>query len=225
LKPDDIKNVLDLHAKWVRGEPGGVRAYLRGADLRGAILSGSNLRGTSLIDVNLSGADLSDADLRDANLSDAGLRGAILSGAILSSADLRGAILSGAILSSADLRGAILIDADLCGADLRGAILIDADLCGADLIDADLNGARIGVWTVADGIVATWSGRYWSMTFPTAEGRVLRYGCEKRILTDWDGNHEALAKKHEPNEWKPYAAETEALVALCRALDVGEGGA
>ena len=48
----NIKEILDLHGKWLRGEEGGVQANLRGANLRGADLSDANLRG----------ADLSDAD-------------------------------------------------------------------------------------------------------------------------------------------------------------------
>ena len=47
----DIELILEKHAKWARGEDGGERADLCGADLRGA--------------------DLCDADLRDADLCDA----------------------------------------------------------------------------------------------------------------------------------------------------------
>ena len=49
----EIKQVLDLHKKWLNNEQGGERANLRRA--------------------NLSGADLSEADLRRANLSEADL--------------------------------------------------------------------------------------------------------------------------------------------------------
>ena len=89
----DLKQILELHKKWLNNEDGGKRADLSGADLRRA--------------------DLRDADLRDADLSGADLSGADLSGAYLSGADLSGADLSGAYLSGADLRGA-----DLRGADL-----------------------------------------------------------------------------------------------------------
>ena len=67
----DLKQILELHKKWLDNEAGGKRADLSGADLRGAYLSGANL---------------SYADLRGA-----GLRGAYLRGANLSGADLRGA--------------------------------------------------------------------------------------------------------------------------------------
>ena len=101
MKNDDLKVVLEAHAKWVRGETGGIRA-------------------------DLSGANLSDADLSCAYLSCA-----YLSGAYLSCADLSGADLGGANLSGANLGGADLSRADLSGANLRGANLSGADLSGA----------------------------------------------------------------------------------------------
>ena len=72
MTSEEIKEVLDLHKKWLN-EQGGERADLCWADLSGA---------------DLRGADLSGADLRGADLSGADLRGADLSGADLSGADL-----------------------------------------------------------------------------------------------------------------------------------------
>ena len=54
----DVKQILELHKKWLNNEGGGKRANLHRANLRGA---------------NLSRVDLSDAYLSDANLSDANL--------------------------------------------------------------------------------------------------------------------------------------------------------
>ena len=88
MKIEDLKNILELHAKYLAKEPGGVRADLCGA--------------------NLYGADLCGADLYGANLRSADLR----------SADLCGANLCGADLRSADLRSANLCGANLCGANL-----------------------------------------------------------------------------------------------------------
>jgi len=142
---------LALHAKWVNGEPDGVRlqaqnANLRDANLRGANLSDANLFGANLIDAilrdaslrgaNLSDANLSDANLSGANLFGANLRGASLIDANLRGANLRGASLSGANLFGANLSGASLIDANLSGANLRGANLSDANLFGANLSGA-----------------------------------------------------------------------------------------
>ena len=77
----DIKKTLELHTAWRRGEEGGERADLSGADLSRADLSGANLSGANLSRANLSGADLSRANLSGADLSGANLYGANLSGA------------------------------------------------------------------------------------------------------------------------------------------------
>ena len=69
---EELKEILELHKKWLNGENGGIRADLSSADL--------------------SYADLSYADLRYANLRYANLRSANLSSANLRSADLRSAI-------------------------------------------------------------------------------------------------------------------------------------
>ena len=76
MTKEKLSEILSLHAKWWRDEPGGVRANLSGAYLSRAYLSGANLS-----DANLSYADLSYADLSDANLSYADLSYADLSGA------------------------------------------------------------------------------------------------------------------------------------------------
>ena len=85
----NIKDILDKHAAWLRGEPEGVKAdltganlswaNLSGADLSGADLSGANLSGAKLLRTNLSGANLTEANLFEANLSWADLSGANLS--------------------------------------------------------------------------------------------------------------------------------------------------
>ena len=112
MDKQELKNILDKHLKWLRGEYGGKRADLSRANLSRA---------------NLSGADLSRANLFRADLS----------GADLSRADLSGADLSGANLFRADLSGANLFRADLSGADLSRANLSRANLSGADLSRAN----------------------------------------------------------------------------------------
>ena len=123
ISDTELKAIIYKHAKWARGEDGGERANLRGADLYGADLYGANLSGA-----NLCGANLCDANLRNANLCDA---------------DLYCADLCDADLYGANLRGADLCDADLYGANLRGADLYGADLYGANLCDANLSGANL----------------------------------------------------------------------------------
>ena len=117
----NIKDILDKHAAWLRGEPEGVKADLTGANLTGADLTGANLPGA-----DLSKADLSGANLYEANLSKANLSGANLSGANLSEANLSGAHLFGANLTEADLTGADLFEANLSEANLSGANLSKA---------------------------------------------------------------------------------------------------
>ena len=63
----NLKVVLEKHALWLRNNPNGTRADLRGADLGGADLRDADLRG----------ADLCEADIREANLRGANLRGAV----------------------------------------------------------------------------------------------------------------------------------------------------
>ena len=57
MTQDELKVILDKHAKWLRDEEGGERADLSYADLYGA-----NLRGANLRSADLRGADLSYAE-------------------------------------------------------------------------------------------------------------------------------------------------------------------
>jgi hypothetical protein len=116
----NLKEVLELHQKWLNNEEGGKRANLSCAILSGANFSGANLRCAILNGANLSYAILNGADLNGANLSGANLRYANFSGA-----NLRGANLSCAILSGANLRYAILNGADLNGANLAEGFIAD----------------------------------------------------------------------------------------------------
>ena len=115
MDKQELKNILDKHLKWLRGEYGGKRADLSRANLFRADLSGADL----------SRADLSRADLSRANLFRANLFRADLSGANLFRADLSRANLFRADLSGADLSRANLFRADLSGADLSGANYIE----------------------------------------------------------------------------------------------------
>jgi hypothetical protein len=49
----DLKLVLDLHLKWLKGEEDGKKADLEGANLEGANLKGANLNGADLKGANL----------------------------------------------------------------------------------------------------------------------------------------------------------------------------
>ena len=82
----NIEERLELHQKWIRNEPGGIRLEEHGANLWRADLRGADLQGADLWRADLRGANLREADLRGANLREANLRGADLR-----EADLRGA--------------------------------------------------------------------------------------------------------------------------------------
>ncbi|OAS19283.1 pentapeptide repeat-containing protein [Paenibacillus oryzisoli] len=86
---EQLKELLDLHRKWLRDDEGGQCANLSYANLSYANLSDANLSDANLSYANLSDANLSDANLSDANLSYANLSYANLSGANLSGANLR----------------------------------------------------------------------------------------------------------------------------------------
>ena len=109
MKPENLKETLDSHKKWLLGKPDGTKA-----DLQYAYLQYANLRD----------ANLRDADLRRANLQGADLRRANLRGAYLRDADLR----------RANLRGADLRDANLRNANLRDAYLPHFQIPAGDLI-------------------------------------------------------------------------------------------
>ena len=85
MNSEKLKEILELHKKYLNKEVGGVKANLRGADLRGVNLYGVDLRGVNLYEADLRGANLYEADLRGADLSRVNLRGVGLCGA-----DLRG---------------------------------------------------------------------------------------------------------------------------------------
>ena len=137
----NIKDILDKHAAWLRGEPEGVKADLSKANLSGADLSGADLSGAKLLRTNLTGANLSKANLYKADLYEADLSGADLSGAHLSWANLSWANLLRTNLSGADLSRANLTEANLTGANLTGANLFEANLSGANLSGANLSKA------------------------------------------------------------------------------------
>ena len=68
---NNLNEILEQHALWIKDSSQGKKADLREADLQWANLRGANLRE----------ADLREADLQEANLRGADLRGADLRGA------------------------------------------------------------------------------------------------------------------------------------------------
>jgi len=156
LTPEQLKDILEKHAKWLRDEEGGERANLRGANLRGA---------------DLWYADLRYANLRYANLRKANLRGA----------DLRNTDLEGADLAHTDLQDANLQGANLRGADLRNSDLLDANLRYADLRCANLWGADLRCFGNMREI-RTMQIDKWGIGY-TAD--TLQIGCQRHPIDKW----------------------------------------
>ena len=53
MEAEKLKEILDKHEKWLKGQEGGERANLEDASLLGANLEDANLRGASLLGANL----------------------------------------------------------------------------------------------------------------------------------------------------------------------------
>ena len=158
----ELKDILEKHSLWSAGDPNGVRANLREADLTEANLYGANLRKANLYGANLREADLTEANLyganlRKADLSEANLREADLTEANLKGADLRKANLSRSNLSRSNLRKADLSEANLYGANLREADLSWAYLYASKGVDCPMNcpekGSFIGFKKVRNNLI------------------------------------------------------------------------
>ena len=115
ISDEELRKVLNLHEKWLRGEKNGVRADLSCTDL-----SNKDLSYTNLTAANLDYALLENSDLRCSFLNSTNFLGA----------NLRNANLSDAILERANFLNACLTDVNLEGAYLSNNILINTDLSG-----------------------------------------------------------------------------------------------
>lgn len=141
---DMLQKHLDNHAKWLAGEPGGVRLDLSAERLNGPDAAEVRLCQVALARLRFAPmVDLQKANFRGADLREVQFLRASLNAADFSGAELRGADFSGAHLSHANFHGASLQDArfyqaQLVGADLSGATLHKASLHMADLRDANL---------------------------------------------------------------------------------------
>lgn len=194
-KSIDLKEVLRLHERWLKGYADRRRMDLSQADLRGA-----NLR---------------NADLRWADLSNADLRGADLCGANLSHTDLRGADLCDAYLFGANLYGVDLCDANLCNTNLCNTNLSYADLCDADLCGANLGGADLSYAVFDDRIFCLDRiGSVKRRTTYNATKDIVWCGCFTGTFKKWV----AKIRKTYPDENNVYRKEYEAAIAYFKAI-------
>lgn len=168
LSPAALAAGLQKHQRYVRGQSGGMRAFLRFAELPGEILTArildqidltganlrrANLRQASADDASFFAADLSFADLTLIRASRADFRGAVLSGARLNSALLDGADMRRAVLATAH-DGFQLIHANGAAASLNGVDLSEAEAGKVDFSNCSLKGARLRGANLRDAVFA-----------------------------------------------------------------------
>ena len=111
MERNKLKEILELHKKWLNGDVNGIRANLCGEDLRNIKLHEVDLRYANLQSVDLRGADLSYALLETVDFQNANLQ----------CVNFYGARLQNACFQNADLYNAWLLEADLRYADLCSA--------------------------------------------------------------------------------------------------------
>jgi hypothetical protein len=121
--PEDLRTILDAHAKWLQGEKDGAQADLTEANLTGANLAWANLAWANLTEANLAGANLAWANLTEANLTRANLMGANLTRANLTRANLTGAV---GIVRERHVDLLMLLDQP---GPIRAYKLVDSDGC------------------------------------------------------------------------------------------------
>lgn len=197
MDANQLKEVFELHKKWLSGEDGGVCA--------------------NLSYVNLSYADLRRADLRRADLRRADLSYANLRRADLRRANLRGTDLSDADLRRTDLSYTNLRRADLSYANLRRAYLSDADLSDADLSYADLWDTIGNMREIKSLQVDKYAIAY------TAE--VLQIGCQRHAIEDWwsfDDNTIAVMDSGALEWWKKWKPILQSIIELSPAVPTKE---
>ena len=182
ISQEELKEILQKHEMWLKGEKYGERAELWNTDLRGFDLSDANLSGADLRKSDLSGADLMYADLKyadfkytdlsAADLNDADLRGVDLTGADLSYTNLSDANLSNADLNDANLSYTNLSNADLSNTDLRYANLNNANLWGANLNYANLNNIETNMNTIGYNLACPEEGFF--IGYKKANGCIVK---------------------------------------------------
>lgn len=120
ISDEELRKILNLHEKWLRGEEDGIRADLGWTDLRNMNLSHTNLSAANLDYAILENSDLSRSDFIRTNLSCANLKNANLSYATLDHTNFSNACLAGANLKGAYLNNTILINTNLDGIEYKG---------------------------------------------------------------------------------------------------------
>lgn len=113
ISDEELRKILNLHEKWLRGEENGIRADLSWTNLSNMDLSHVDLTDANLDYAILENSDLSCSDFTRANFSCANLKNANLSYAIFIHANFLDACLTDANLKCAYFKNTILINTDL----------------------------------------------------------------------------------------------------------------
>ena len=139
---------------------------------------------------------------------------AVKENANLRNANLRNAYLGNAYLRNANLGNADLANANLANADLANANLANANLWNANLANADLRNPKNKDKAVNVPMYCKWA-------HGITNGSLIRIGCEKRTIEDWDkffsSNEEIETKRNTP-EFKQIQAVYEAYKAYLTFL-------
>ncbi|MED9880682.1 MAG: pentapeptide repeat-containing protein [Ruminococcus sp.] len=109
MTDEELKNILNLHEKWLNGEPDGVQANLHDVDLTGIYLINKNLSWASLHHVILKHSILDNANLKHVNLLNVNLE----------YSSLRNTNLESAVLCKVNFSDANIIGANFCNAVLE----------------------------------------------------------------------------------------------------------
>ena len=206
MLPEELRKAFDLHAKWLEGKEGGVKANFRGvslhgikvrsADIRFACLQHTAMRFADIQSSNMSGVSLQGADLRFARIRDTDLTFTDFQGA-----DMQGATLQEVELQHTLIRSVSLEDATLSRVNLKGAILRDTDLQGARFKDTiSVFGEKVSEPPILI------SGLRWSVMI---WGSWLRIGCEDHLINDWKRFNDSTIAGMHPDAllfWKKYKA-------------------
>ena len=124
-----IRKAFVAHARWYKGESGGMRADFTNKDFRCRDFSSTNFHRAIFVRTNLAGATMSCSNFYESDFTEASLERAYLS-----CADCHGANFTNAILD-----GANLANADFSGCDFTGASLVNTYLPTCNLDGAVLN--------------------------------------------------------------------------------------
>jgi uncharacterized protein YjbI with pentapeptide repeats len=133
MTQEELNEILELHAKWLRGEEDGAQALLSFQDL-------SNL---SLVEADLTrsicvGTDFTGCDLSETNFSDSSLKGALFTGAAVNATVFDGCNLEKADFVATELQGVSFYASDVKDTDFSDASFYEVKAVSTNFEAANL---------------------------------------------------------------------------------------